>query len=223
MIKIQKAPPIYLLGEEFRFPDVEGEWGFDDMVAVGGDLHPKRIVEAYRNGIFPWFMEEGVVYWFSPNPRMIIEPGSVNVSKSLQKTIRKGVYEVRFDTAFEAVMRGCATVERKGEEGTWITEEFIAGYTSLAEKGVARSVEAWEGDDLVGGLYGLQMGRVFFGESMFSRKKDASKVCLVALSEKMRNEGMEMIDCQVSNPHLKSLGGIEIPREHYLRRLRSAL
>ena len=222
MIQLQDDPPIFLLDNSEDFPDPA--WpGMDELVAVGGDFSPTRIIEAYRMGIFPWFMEKGVIYWFSPDPRMVLFPERVKISKSLAKTLRKETFEIRFDTAFSQVMEGCASVRRRDQEGTWIEAPFIEGYTRLFEMGVATSVEAWRDGRLVGGLYGLKMGNVFFGESMFALETDASKVALVTLSRQLQAQGYAFIDCQVPSFHLRSMGGEEIDRDKYLKLLNRAL
>ena len=220
---VRDEPPVWLLDRRPVFPDPLLA-GYDDLVAVGGDFSPERLIAAYRAGIFPWFMDQGLIYWFSPDPRMIIEPSKIKVSKSLSKTLKRNTFDIRYDTAFARVMQSCATVRRKGEkEGSWITPEFIAGYTKLHKMGVAHSVEAWQDGELVGGLYGLKMGKVFCGESMFAKVPDASKAALVTLARKLEEEGAHMIDCQVSSPHLERMGGVEIDRGEYLERLKKAL
>lgn len=220
---VRDEPPVWLLDDRPLFPDPLLA-GYDDLVAVGGDFSPQRLIAAYRAGVFPWFMDRGLIYWFCPDPRMIIEPSKIKVSKSLSKTLKRNTFDIRYDTAFARVMQSCATVRRKGEqEGSWITPEFIAGYTRLHTMGIAHSVEAWQGDELVGGLYGLKMGKVFCGESMFAKVPDASKAALVTLARKLEEEGCTMIDCQVSSPHLERMGGVEIDRAEYLDRLAEAL
>ncbi|MGE4295676.1 MAG: leucyl/phenylalanyl-tRNA--protein transferase [Campylobacterales bacterium] len=222
MIVIREFPPVFLLGKTIEFPDLLDGSVYDDLVCLGGDLSPDRIVTAYKAGLFPWFIENGIPYWFSPDPRMILEPAKIKVSKSLAKTIRNRGFEVRFDTDFLGVMRGCAK-PRECEKTTWITDEYVAGYGALFERGIAHSVETWLEGRLVGGLYGLMIGKVFFGESMFALERDASKVAFAALCDKLADEGFDFIDCQISSSHLESLGAVEIDRESYLRRLRAAI
>ncbi len=176
------------------------------------------VVKAYANGIFPMADERGKISWYAPDPRAILEHDNLHISRSLRATLRKGIYEIRMDTAFEAVMRGCA-----GREETWINEEFIKTYTQLHYVGAAHSVEAWHDGKLVGGLYGVALGGAFMGESMFSRANDASKVCLVALVKHLKARGYVLHDTQFLTSHLASLGVIEIPRKEYERRLRAAL
>ncbi len=222
MIVIREFPPVYLLGRSIAFPDLLDGRIYDDLICLGGDLTPERIVTAYRAGLFPWFVEDGIPYWFSPNPRMILEPGALKISKSLSKSIRNGGFELCLDRDFEGVMRGCAQ-PRPGESGTWIDGDFITAYTQLYCQGVAHSVECYYEGELVGGLYGLRLGPVFFGESMFARRRDASKVALAALCEQMQATGGAFIDCQVPSEHLARLGAISISRGNYLLRLRAAL
>lgn len=186
----------------------------DGLVAAGGDLSPERILAAYRKGIFPWFNPGDPILWWSPNPRTVIFPEQLHLSKSLSKTLRKGIYRVTFDHCFEAVMRACAA-PRSYADGTWISEEIIAGYCALHKRGFAHSVEVWQNNELVGGLYGIALGRVFFGESMFSHADNASKVGFAHLVRQLRHWDFQLIDCQVANDHLFSLGAIEIPREEF--------
>jgi leucyl/phenylalanyl-tRNA--protein transferase len=195
----------------------------DGLVAIGGDLSVKRLLDAYRNGIFPWFEAGEPILWWSPDPRLVLEPPALHVSRSLRALLRKGTYSTTFDTAFRRVIQACAVTPRKGDTGTWITPEIEAGYTALHELGYAHSVETWRGDELVGGLYGVLLGRCFFGESMFSRRADASKVALVGLAEALKCRDVHLIDCQVASAHMISLGATLIPREAFLRRLRAAL
>ena len=222
MIVIREFPPVFLLGKAIEFPDLLDGTVYDDLVCLGGDLSPDRIITAYRAGLFPWFVENGIPYWFSPDPRMILEPSKIKITKSLAKTIRNRGFEVRFDTDFLGVMRGCAK-PRKSEKSTWITEEYISGYGALFDRGAAHSVETWLEGRLVGGLYGLTIGKAFFGESMFALERDASKVAFAALCDRLAAEGYDFIDCQISSSHLASLGAVEIDRESYLRRLRAAI
>ncbi len=188
------------------------------LLAAGGDLSPERLLAAYRRGIFPWYGESEPILWWSPDPRMVLVPSELVVSRSLSKTLRNTAYEIRFDSSFEAVMRACAE-PRPGQPGTWITQEMIAGYGSLHRMGYAHSVETWIDGELAGGLYGVALGRMFFGESMFSRRSNASKIALVALVERLKAEGVGLVDCQVHTQHLASLGARDIPRARFLRRL----
>jgi leucyl/phenylalanyl-tRNA---protein transferase len=192
------------------------------LLCAGGDLSPERIVEAYSRGIFPWFSEGDPILWWSPDPRMVLFPEELKVSRSLRKTVARGIFDVRFDTAFPAVMHACAA-PRDGHAGTWIVPEMIAAYTALHERGIAHSVESWREGELVGGLYGVSLGGVFFGESMFARAPDASKVALVHLVERLRGADCRVIDCQQATAHLASLGAREIPRSTFAQLLRESI
>ena len=188
------------------------------LLAAGADLSTERLLDAYRHGIFPWFGEEDPLLWWSPNPRMVLMVDELHVSRSLRRVIRSGRYRVTLDRAFRDVMIGCAAA-RDGHVGTWITPEMLEAYTRLAMLGFAHSVEAWAGDELAGGLYGVAVGRMFYGESMFARRTDASKVALAHLVPQLERWGFEMIDCQMSTSHLESLGARDIPRAEFVQRL----
>jgi leucyl/phenylalanyl-tRNA--protein transferase len=190
------------------------------LLAAGGDLSPERLVEAYKHGIFPWFGEDDPLLWWSPDPRMVLFVGELHVSRSLRRAIRSGESTVTFDRAFRQVMAGCAE-PRPDADGTWITDDMVEAYGELADRGFAHSVETWNDGRLVGGLYGVAIGRMFYGESMFSRQTDASKVALVALTRQLERWGFEMIDCQMSTGHLASLGAREVPRAEFLDRMRT--
>ena len=192
------------------------------LLAMGGDLSPERLLLAYRSGIFPWFNPGEPILWWSPDPRCVIYPHRFIPSRSLRKSVQNRGYKVTYDTAFEQVIECCAG-NRKNQPGTWITEEMLKAYCALFHLGVAHSVEAWHNNALVGGLYGLALGKVFFGESMFSKKTDASKVALTTLMQKLVNCGFTLIDCQVSSPHMLSLGAVEIPREVFTKHLQANL
>jgi leucyl/phenylalanyl-tRNA--protein transferase len=185
------------------------------LLAAGGDLSGERLLAAYERGIFPWFNDDEPVLWWSPDPRMVLAVDAVRVSRSLRKVIRAKRFDVTFDRAFRDVMLGCAQ-PRPGQDGTWITDEMLDAYVRLASAGYAHSVEAWYGGALVGGLYGVAIGRMFFGESMFSRQADASKVALVHLAWQLRAWNFRLIDCQMSTAHLASLGAREIPRAAFV-------
>jgi leucyl/phenylalanyl-tRNA--protein transferase len=189
------------------------------LLAVGGDLSPQRLIEAYRCGIFPWFNEGEPVLWWSPDPRMVLFPAELRVSRSLRRKLKKGNYEIRVDSAFSEVMRACAQ-PRKERPGTWIHADMISAYAALHEMGLAHSVEVWIGGELIGGLYGVAQGRMFFGESMFSRASDASKIAFVHLVKQLERRGFRMIDCQMKTAHLASLGGREVPRKEFSQRLK---
>lgn len=188
------------------------------LLAVGGDLSPERLVSAYRHGCFPWFQEGQPILWWSPDPRMVLFPAELHVSRSLRKTQRQGRFTVSFDRDFAAVIRACAE-PRAYADGTWITPAMQASYLELHRRGIAHSVEVWQDDRLVGGLYGLAIGRLFFGESMFSRVPDASKIGFVTLVEQLRDCGFALIDCQMHTSHLASLGAREIPRNEFASEL----
>lgn len=186
----------------------------DGLLAVGGDLTPEWLLAAYRRGIFPWFSDDQPILWWSPSARCVVRPQTLNFSRSLRKVIRQGRYQVTFDRAFEAVMEACAA-PRADQAGTWITEEMRDAYGAMHRLGYAHSVETWLNGELVGGLYGLAIGRIFFGESMFHRATDASKVAFAHLARQLASWGCEFIDCQVSNPHTLSLGAEELPRAEF--------
>jgi leucyl/phenylalanyl-tRNA--protein transferase len=214
--------PVYRLPRQLAFPD-PAEADDSGLLAVGGDLSADRLLLAYRSGIFPWYEAGMPILWWSPDPRMILEPGALRVSRRLRRTLNKGPFTVRFDTAFPGVIRACAVARRKGQAGTWITPEMERAYIHLHELGYAHCIESWSDGELVGGLYGLHLGRAFCGESMFSNRPDASKAALVDLVGAREALGIDWIDCQVPSGHLKSLGAEEIPRAEYLRRLEEAL
>jgi len=191
------------------------------LLAQGGDLSVARLLDAYRHGIFPWFNPGEPILWWAPDPRMVLLPEEVHVSRSLAKRMRHSNFDVRLDTAFGAVMQACAATRRShaGHSGTWISPEMVAAYTQLHHQGHAHSVEVWENDVLVGGLYGVSIGRMFFGESMFSRQPDASKIALVYLCRQLQRWGFGMIDCQMETAHLSSMGARLIPRSEFCTKL----
>jgi leucyl/phenylalanyl-tRNA--protein transferase len=192
------------------------------LLCAGADLSPGRLLDAYARGIFPWYAQGEPVLWWSPHPRMVLFPDELKASRSLRKTVARGAFETRFDTAFAAVMAACAAPREPGG-GTWIVPEMVAAYVRLHELGFAHSVESWRDGRLAGGLYGILLGRVFFGESMFSRETDASKVALVKLVERLRGLGVRVIDCQQATPHLASLGAREIPRSDFVHLLAESI
>jgi leucyl/phenylalanyl-tRNA--protein transferase len=192
----------------------------EGLVGIGGDLRPPLLLEAYRRGIFPWFDEDSPILWWSPDPRAIFEMDGLHVSRRLARTVRSGRFSVTVDRAFAEVMHGCA--HRPGE-GVWITPEMIRAYRRLYEMGHAHSVEVWQGEQLAGGVYGVTVGGLFAGESMFAHVRDASKVALVHLMERLRQRGFQLFDVQFLNEHTARLGAVEIPRREYLRRLRKAI
>jgi len=189
------------------------------LIAIGGELSPERLLEAYRRGIFPWFSADEPVMWWSPNPRMVLFPDELKISHSLAKTLKKNNYEVRFNTAFREVMQACAETARLGQDGTWITPDIINGYEALHNMGYAISVETWINGELAGGLYGVTLGKMFYGESMFHHKTDASKIAFVHLVNYLKAQDFGMIDCQMKTTHLASLGAREISRDDFSQRL----
>ncbi|HWA13391.1 MAG TPA: leucyl/phenylalanyl-tRNA--protein transferase [Burkholderiales bacterium] len=188
------------------------------LLAAGADLSPARLIEAYRNGIFPWFGEGEPILWWSPDPRMVLFPDELKVSRSLARTLRRGEFELRADTSFRQVIEACAA-PRPGQDGTWITADMMAAYSELHARGIAHCIEAWRGGELAGGLYGIALGRAFYGESMFSCATDASKVAFVALVRQLQAWNFGLVDCQMSTRHLASLGAREIPRAQFARLL----
>jgi len=208
---------------DLRFPPVELA-SPEGLLAVGGDLRAERLLEAYRHGIFPWYNPGQPILWWSPDPRAVLFPSKLKVARSLRKTLRRKKFDVTLDTVFREVMRHCA-LPRPGNPGggTWITPEMIEAYTVLHDRGLAHSVESWREGKLVGGLYGVAMGNAFFGESMFSRETDASKVAFVHLVRQLERWGYAFIDCQISSAHLFSLGAEEIRRHDFMARLEQAL
>jgi leucyl/phenylalanyl-tRNA--protein transferase len=214
---------IPLLQNHTPFPPLQQALAYPNgLLAAGGDLSPARLLDAYRHGIFPWFSEGDPILWWSPDPRMVLFPSEIKISHSLRKTLRNGHYEVRTDTAFEQVMRACAA-PREGASGTWIVEEMVAAYCELHKMGYGHSVETWMDGELVGGLYGMALGRMFYGESMFSLRTDASKIALAHLSAQLKRWDFGMIDCQMHTPHLATLGAREIPRSEFITRLQALI
>ena len=206
-----------LTSAQTPFPDVELALKEPNgLIAIGGDLSTERLLSAYQSGIFPWYSQGEPVIWYSPDPRLVITPNRLHISKSLAKTLKSARFEVRIDQDFSAVIGQCQTIERKDQDGTWIDNDMLRAYTQLHQQGYARSVEVYQDQALVGGLYGVSLGKVFFGESMFSRTRDASKVALVHL---VQNMDYQLIDCQVESPHLKSLGAYNIGRSAFIKTL----
>jgi leucyl/phenylalanyl-tRNA--protein transferase len=214
--------PIFRLVDEpvFPPPDYADPSG---LLAVGGDLSKERLLEAYRLGIFPWYSDDQPILWWSPDPRLVLDLKDFKISRSLRKTLKKGVFEVTFDHAFEEVIQACAVAPRAAQNGTWITEEMQEAYINLHGLGYAHSVESWFGGKLAGGLYGVSLGKSFFGESMFHLKTDASKVALATLVEKLKSWDFHFIDSQMTTEHMVRLGAKELPRRIFLKRLQSAL
>lgn len=213
--------PVYRLDRRLVFPPAaDAEEG---LLAVGGDLSPDRLVLAYSSGIFPWYEEGQPILWHSPDPRMVLASDAVRIPRSLRQVLRRGRYRVTLDTAFRRVIESCASTRRPGQEGTWITRDMQDAYDRLHRRGLAHSVEAWSGERLVGGLYGVSLGAAFFGESMFAHSPDASKVAFVTLAAQLARWKIGLIDCQVHTEHLARFGAEEWPRSRYLAALARAL
>ncbi len=210
--------PVYRIPTALVFPD-PADAEASGLLGVGGDLSPERMLLGYSSGIFPWFNEDNPILWWSPDPRMVLFTEELHVPRSLAKIVRRNEYEIRLDTAFTEVVRHCGETKRPHQDGTWITQGMAGAYTKLFELGFAHSVEAWQDGALVGGLYGVAVGRFFSGESMFAHQPDASKVAFVHLATQLRRWGFPLIDCQVHTAHLDRFGAREIPREDYLPRL----
>ncbi|GAA4275359.1 leucyl/phenylalanyl-tRNA--protein transferase [Aquimarina mytili] len=212
---------MFILTDSIQFPDVAYA-DMDGLLAIGGDLSQERLLEAYRNGIFPWYNEGEVILWFSPDPRMVLFPSELHVSKSMRQLIRKNKFEVTFNQEFSSVIDNCAAIKRLEQNGTWITNDMQKAYKNLHELGYAISVEVWENSRLVGGLYGVYLAdkNVFCGESMFSKVSNASKYGFIKLVEWLNEKEIKLIDCQVYTEHLASLGAKEIPRKTFLEFLK---
>ncbi|MFP4476226.1 MAG: leucyl/phenylalanyl-tRNA--protein transferase [Desulfatibacillaceae bacterium] len=214
--------PVYALGKEAAFPHPHLARR-DGLLAIGGDLSPRRLLNAYCMGIFPWYSEGEPILWWCPDPRLVVDPGNVHVARSLGKLLRQRRFTVTYDTAFERVIRACATVRTREGRGTWLLPEMVEAYCRLHRMGFAHSVEAWAGTELAGGLYGVALGRGFFGESMFYRESNASKVAFVTLARFLADQGYQFIDCQMTTGHLLRLGAREVPRHEFLDMLKRAL
>lgn len=210
---------MYLLSKDLVFPPVNLA-NKDGLLAVGGDLSTERLLLAYKSGIFPWYNPEEPIIWYSPNPRMVLFPKNLKISKSMKQIIRKNQFRATFNQKFSEVISNCKNSYREGQGGTWITDEMEQAYINLHKLGVAKSVEVWKGNELVGGLYGIDLGHVFCGESMFSKESNASKFAFIYLVQKLEKENYKLIDCQVYNEHLASLGAEEISRSAFLTYLK---
>lgn len=213
---------IAFLGSGTDFPPVETARE-DGLLAVGGDLSPERLLSAYAKGIFPWFNNGGMLFWWSPDPRMVLFPEKLKVSKSMRKVLRDDPFTLTRDQCFDRVIEGCAGPRTKGEQGTWIGLEFVEGYGALHRMGHAHSYEVWEKGELVGGLYGVDLGHVFCGESMFSLRSNASKYALIHMVRELGGSGVQLIDCQIHSDHLESLGAELIPRKDFVHILEGKL
>lgn len=214
--------PVYRLGPSLVFPPADRA-DPNGLLAVGGDLSTERLLLAYASGIFPWYEEGLPILWHSPNPRYVLELASLHVPKSLEKQIKRAPYQIAFDRNFREVMRNCGEVKRPGQKGTWITDEMLDAYCRLYELGYAHSAEAYADDKLVGGLYGVCLGGIFFGESMFAKAPDASKIAFVTLCRGLQTLGIDLVDCQVRTDHLERFGAVSWPRHKYLTELRARL
>ena len=211
---------MYFITKELYFPPVE-EASYEGILAIGGDLSVKRLLLAYENGIFPWYNENEPILWWSPSERMVVNPNDYKVSKSLRNIINQKIFEVTINKDFEAVIKNCQKIKRKEQDGTWISNEVIKSYTKLHQLGKAMSFEVWQNGELVGGLYGVDLGNVFCGESMFSKVSNASKVAFVKLIDYLKQNNYKLLDCQVHNDHLEKLGAFEISRETFMKILKS--
>lgn len=212
---------MYFLTDELHFPPVTTA-DRHGLLAMGGDLSPERLILAYRSGIFPWFSDDEPILWWAPPMRMVVFPDDFKPSKSMRNILNRGIFKVTFNERFVDVISNCKSVHRKGQDDTWITDDMVNAYTKLREMGLARSVEVWKDEELVGGLYGVDLGHVFCGESMFSKVSNASKVAFISLVNHLKEQNYKLLDCQLHNPHLESLGATEIPREKYMEILLSS-
>jgi leucyl/phenylalanyl-tRNA--protein transferase len=209
---------MFYLSQELFFPPVS-QTRSHGIVALGGDLSPQRLQLAYKSGIFPWFEEGDPITWWSPDPRMVLFLDELVVSKSMRNILNRNIFTVTFNQNFREVISNCQKIKRSGQDGTWITNDMIEAYCKLNELGIAKSIEVWQNEELVGGLYGIDLGRIFCGESMFSKVSNASKVAFIALVNQLRKENYSMVDCQVYNPHLETLGCREIDRIEFMELL----
>ena len=213
---------MFLLSNELYFPPVT-EADEEGILAIGGDLSTQRLILAYRNGIFPWYTDDEPIIWWCPNPRFVLFPDEIKISKSMRAVVKKQTYSFTINNCFNNVIKNCKTINREGQSGTWISEEVIDAYTNLHNLGYALSAETWKNNKLVGGLYGVKMGNIFFGESMFSLSPNASKFAFIQLVKHLKNEGVKLIDCQVYTNHLESLGAKMIDRNDFMRLLEQHL
>ena len=213
---------MFLLSNELYFPP-ENEANEEGILAIGGDLSTQRLLLAYRNGIFPWYTDDEPIIWWCPNPRFVLFPDEIKISKSMRAVVKKQTYSFTINNCFNNVIKNCKTINREGQSGTWISEEVIDAYTNLHNLGYALSAETWKNNKLVGGLYGVKMGNIFFGESMFSLSPNASKFAFIQLVQYLKNEGVKLIDCQVYTNHLESLGAKMIDRNDFMRLLEQHL
>lgn len=210
---------MFFLSKEIAFPPAHlaGEHG---LLAIGGDLSVERLIFAYKKGVFPWFNEGEPIVWYTPNPRMVLFPEQLKISKSMRKFLKSNSYRISFNENFEQVILNCKTVTRKGQEDTWITDEMLLAYIRMHRAGYAKSFEVWNGQELIAGLYGVELDGVFCGESMFTKVSNCSKLAFIHMVEHYRDKGFKLIDCQVYNEHLSSLGAVEISRDEFLNYLK---
>ncbi len=213
--------PIYLLNDELLFPAVEN--AEEGIVAIGGDLSPERLLLAYKNGIFPWFNDDDPIIWWSPDPRFILELDDLHISKSMRRVLNSNQFTITVDTAFRDIVCFCADIERPDQDGTWITNDMMNAYCKLHELGYAHSVEVWLNNELVGGIYGVSLGKTFFGESMFHTKPNASKFAFIKLVELLKKNNFHFLDAQIHTEHVESLGGKNISRKKFITKLNEAL
>lgn len=205
---------MYLLDESLIFPPVECA-DAEGLLAIGGDLSPERLLAAYRKGIFPWFDNSSPILWWFPDPRCVLFPEKIRISKSMKSVLKKEIFSFTTNKAFSEVISNCSVMERVGQDGTWITHEVIEAYTRLHKLGFAHSAEAWQDNELVGGLYGIKLGNVFFGESMFSKRTNASKFAFIQFVKQLQQDGVQLIDCQIHTQHLESLGAEMISGQQF--------
>ena len=211
---------MFLINKELVFPPVDQADG-EGLLAIGGDLSPERLLLAYKSGIFPWYNEDEPICWWSPDPRFVLYPDKLKVSNSMQTVLNNGTFRFTINRAFEEVIKNCKSVTRKDQDGTWISPEVQEAYIQLHKLGHAHSAEAWQNGELVGGLYGIRLGKIFFGESMFSKSSNASKFAFINYVKQLQKEGIELIDCQIYTDHLKTLGASMITRVDFIDLLRS--
>lgn len=207
---------IHFLGPELWFPPVS-DASADGLLAAGGDLHPARLLLAYKSGIFPWFNDDSLILWWSPDPRMVLFPKKIRISKSMRRVMKEERFKLTRNISFEEVITNCAVAKRPNQEGTWITDQMIEAYLQLHSSGLAVSYEVWENEKLVGGLYGVDLGGIFCGESMFSRVSNASKFAFIKMAQEFAEKDYALIDCQMHTPHLASLGAETIPRDDFIQ------
>ncbi len=207
---------MYFLTKDLYFPPVH-DANYEGILSIGGDLSVERVLLAYKSGIFPWFNPGEPILWWAPSSRMVLFFEDLIISKSMRNILNRNVFKVTFNQEFKAVISNCRSIKREGQNGTWISDEMIEAYCNLHKLGIAKSVEVWQNEELVGGLYGVDLGNVFCGESMFSKVNNASKVAFITLANQLKNDNYKVLDCQVYNEHLESLGCIEIDREDFMK------